>query len=268
VTNTLPIEDQECGIHYGVEGGTNNPLYVVMDSKTVNDDLLIMKCGTDVNCDWNGDGIDEVFSGGQRAWLDLDGTHSDYGDACSGEGASELSCWVEKGYGGFLRIHTWLAGNTGVATSLFKDVITYQLGHNVMLPVFDAISGNYPTTIHQSPEDGGTDDMTDVILQAGNVNSDMDYFHVINFATFHITCVEHGGTVAAEGDPKPAPKHCPGKQMFIDNNQAYFDQPSNKALINKLKTIEGYFVQGEIEDFKGACGPADSTTSYTIYLNQ
>jgi hypothetical protein len=167
-------------------------------------------------CDINGDGINEVFGGGDRSWLDLSG---------GGGGASDLSNWITNGFSGSIGIHTWLGGQTGVATSVYhsiNDVINRYPPKFpiVLLPVFDGICDANPndkpsceTVLHNPvpPEEK-------VVTSSGAAN----YFHIAGFSTFYLTCVDDGGA-----------NKCPGATEFLNLNPG----------LKNLKTIEGYFVK-------------------------
>ncbi len=175
-----------------------------------------MPIGTMI-CDLKGDGVNDVFGGGDRSWLDLDG---------GGGGASSLANWIRNGYSGTLSIHTWLGGQSGVATSIYhavQDVIdryppTYPI---VILPVFNGICNENPNdnpvceTLLHDPVPAEEK----VIPSSGAA----EYFHISGFSAFYLTCVDDGGGA----------NKCPGAKEFIAMNPG----------MKKLKTIEGYFVK-------------------------
>jgi hypothetical protein len=192
-------------------------LYIIVDSNKINDDIAstCAPAGSMI-CDLNGDGVNEVFGGGDRSWLDLNG---------GGGGAAEMKNWVINGFSGTLSTHTWLAGQSGVETSVYKavqEVIdryppTYPV---VIVPVFNGICDQNPngkpiceTILHNPipPEEN-------VIPSGGSANT---YFHIAGFSAFYITCVDKGGT-----------NTCPGALAYLAKNTS----------LNKIKTIEGYFI--------------------------
>lgn len=195
-------------------------IYIVVDANKVNDDVAstCMPDG-DMNCDINGDGINEVFGGGDRSWLDLDG---------GGGGASSLKNWILHGYDGTLKVHTWLAGQAGVETSVYKAVQEYMDTHPtypvVMVPVFNGICDGNPLSHSECidaipghiPPPGG-----DIVVTSGGVSN--TYFHIAGFSALYITCIDDGGG-----------NKCPGAKKFLA-------LPGNSKLKN-IKLIEGYFI--------------------------
>ena len=197
-------------------------IYIIVDDTKVQGDIA-HSCAPvgDMDCDLNDDGINDVFGGGDRSWLDLDG---------GGGGAADLKDWVEHGYEGGIAPHTWLAGQSGVADSVYKTVnqtanlanpngspATYPV---FLVPIFDGICDQNPegkpvcmTTLHDPVPDEET-----VIVTGG---SSTMYFHINGVSAMYVTCVDEGGK-----------NQCPGAKAFIDANPDY----------KNLKTIEGYFI--------------------------
>lgn len=203
-----------------------------------------------LDCDLNDDLVNDVFAGGDdqtggnRAWLDLNGSGSD-----SGNGSNELRNWVLNGYAGELEDHTWIAGQSGVANDVFQAADEI-LGTIVMLPVYDQFpcSGlpepNCPELYH-------TDKDTTIVSNGSSTT----YYHIITYSAFKITCVSAPGT-------KNSPSRCPGKEAAIAAN---IDPDTGKPLIpDNIKTIEGYFVQ--VNGGEGKCIDPDVGV-HTIYLN-
>ena len=230
----------ECGIEYGTIGEPG-PLYIIMDSKSLNDDF---HCQDPIShlppeyldCDLDDNEVNDLWAGGNRSWLDLSG---------GGGGAFDLRDWVWNGFDGTLKDHTWFGGQAGVENTVFQAVDDIR-GTIVWLPVFDSIctgvpNTNCPESYHTNPPDEWQDTL---VLSGGTSQT---YFHVIAFSAFRITCVEAPGV--------PGHPDCPGKNLAIAQNPQI---PEN------TKTIEGYFV----EDYGGSgkCEGPD-TGVYTIYLN-
>ena len=207
-----------------------DPVYIVVDSATIEDDISCAppvpgNCSyfdpSKTDCDFDNDCILDVhvLSGGSRAWLDLDG---------GGGGASDLVKWVNGGYNGTpLTPHTWFPGQTGVDTSVYQAMENRE-GDYVTIPVFDVFhKGLNPPQLH-----GGSP--LDKIIST--TASSADYFHVMTFATFYLTCVDAPGTANVP---------CPAKEWMVD-----------EGLIKaNVKTVEGCFVQGlfEGEGLPGEC---------------
>jgi hypothetical protein len=213
-----------------------DPMYIIMDSASVADDVYCqsppnsgLPAGA-LDCDVDDDGVDDIslLSGGNRAWLDLNG---------GGGGASSLTNWVQNGYPGQLNIHTWFPGQTGVDASVFDAVADYQLGNYVLIPVFDQYCPDEPSTACPGLVHG-----VDTIVGLSGAG---DFFHVISFALFHITCVESGSH-----GPCPA--------------NIALGLPPNE------KTIEGCFVQGIIPDIGGggSCSGGIDVGAYILGLTR
>ncbi len=66
-------------------------------------------CQTDINCDFDGDGIPNISAGGDRSWLALE----------EGKGAAFLEEWLQNGLAA-INVHTWLAGVSGDKNKVFK----------------------------------------------------------------------------------------------------------------------------------------------------
>lgn len=271
----------ECGIKYPPLEG-NPQLWIIMDSiKTVDDicqvppnsgqppgavdcdvnndgvnDIIGGVCQDPIthlpadalDCDLDNDGVNEILAGGDdstggnRAWLDLNGSGSD-----SGNGSNELRQWVLNGFGGTLENHTWFAGQSGVANDIYQAADDI-LNAVVLLPVFNEYpcSGlpdvNCPELFHTEASDG----VQDKIVESNGTSS--TYYHVITFAAFKITCVDAPGT-------KNSDKPCPGKTAAL---------AANPQIPNNIKTIEGYFVEEDAGT--GKCEGPDAGV-HTIYLN-
>jgi hypothetical protein len=228
----------DCTVQFG-DGTPPDPTYVIMDSQNLSTDFLCqdppnsgLPSGS-LDCDLNNDNIDEILAGGNRSWLDLNG---------GGGGASALSDWIRNGFPGNLTFPVWVAGQAGVANSIFTTVENYQEGQTVLIPVFDRFCDGRPDIPgtacpgqwnHVLP-DGSPSGGDTIVPTGGTWNT---YFRLVSFSLFHITCVNNTG-----GD------HCPGHDNLI----------STLGLSNSLKTIEGYFTQGFDPDVRGgSCGGVD-----------
>ncbi len=211
-------------IYDGVGAVEKSELYIIMNSRKVGeeDDPFCMPEGP-VDCDLDGDGDDEMLVGGNRSWLDLSG---------GGGGASELVDWIQNGFPDGIEMHTWFAGQSGVANNIFLSVPT---GIQVVLPVFDAISVGLPVV----PQLHGGDT---IVASSGTWTN---YFHVISFSIFVPTCVHAKG-----GD------HC----------ALYDDYRAEGSLGPNDKTIEGYFVNGSVGGL-GGVGELDAG-AFTLYLTR
>lgn len=196
-------------------------LYIIVDSNKIPVDINpCLSAGGSINCDINGDGIDDIITGGNKSWLDLNG---------GGGGASQLKNWVNGIGVPEITIHSWLGGQQGNDTTVYKAVegLTNPL---VLIPVFNGYCTQNPDampicelTLHDPipPEEK-------VIAVGGN----SAYFHIIGISAFYVTCVDDGGA-----------EKCPGGKAFV---------AANPALKNSVKTIEGYFVSNPPIDSGGS----------------
>jgi hypothetical protein len=198
-------------------------VYIIMDSNDLDFDTSknCLPIGT-INCDFDGDGFADFAGGGDRSWLLLE----------PGTGAAKLKDWLQTGLASPLSIHTWLAGEKGVAASIFQNVDDYvRVPQKVaLLPVFNdyCINGDFTTEPCLSkwhlPVPG--DEFTPAFAGDKIVNNGINrtYFHVIGFAEFFVTCVDQGNS------------KCPAHDAAV----AAGIYPHG----NSVKSIEGYFVRG------------------------
>ncbi len=208
----------------GVGDPDISELYIIMNSRKVGeeDDPFCMLEGP-VNCDLDGDGDEELLVGGNRSWLDLSG---------GGGGAAELVDWIENGFPDDVNMHTWYAGQSGVANNIF---LTIETGLPFILPVFDAVSVGEPT----SPQLHAGDT---IVSTSGTWTN---YFHVISFSIFVPTCVHATGGSSCE-------------LYDLYRDEGYLG-PNDK-------TIEGYFVNGSVVGLGGQ-GELDAG-AFTLYLTR
>lgn len=188
-------------------------IYLIVDSNKIPIDVNpCLSGGGSINCDINGDGIDDVITGGAKSWLDLNG---------GGGGAAQLKDWVNGNNVPEIAVHYWLGGQQGNDTTVYKAVegLTNPL---VLIPVFNGYCTTNPDampscelTIHDPvPSE-------EKVIAVGGSSA---YFHIAGISAFYVTCVDDGGK-----------GKCPGSQAFLN-------LPQNAALKNSVKTIEGYFV--------------------------
>lgn len=222
---------EACTVQYGTMS-TPGPLYIIMDSEKTSGDVYCqdppnsgLPAGT-LDCDLDNDGTDDLMLGGDRSWLDLSG---------GGGGANELRDWIENGFDDPIVPHTWFAGQSGVAVSVYHSAEERE-GDVVLIPVFTAYCEGLPA--EECPGLVHAEDTTVVSPSASQL-----YYHVLSYSPFRITCVSTS-----------AGQHCPGKDWARSVN------PSIKP---NTKSIEGYFIQDYYGS--GACdGPYAGV--YTVYL--
>jgi hypothetical protein len=131
--------------------------------------------------------------------------------------------WVENGVGFDLFTHTWYPGQPGVLSSVFAEVgDEVAAGHHLFhIPVYNAICNeSNPVTDAGCQGDAHPPDPDGVDIYVPGSGS-VTYFHVIGFASFYVTCVDHGGSSGP----------CKGHEVAVTN-----------GMHHNVKTIEGYFV--------------------------
>jgi Flp pilus assembly protein TadG len=200
---------------------------------------------TKTDCDLDNDCIDELMTGGARSWLDLNG---------GGGGANELKDWLQNGFDAPIAPHTWIPEESGVATSIFHTAAQYVVGKDVTLPVFNKICDHYPSDL-TTPEtlaacNIGNIDIRDVA--GNNLN-----FHIVTFATFHVTCVQtaKNKVTAEEGYVYINNKECNGHGRAVTVG----------SIDDNDKTIEGYFKELNSGGYSGPGDPVDTGT-FTVVL--
>jgi Flp pilus assembly protein TadG len=235
-----------CGIQYAIPGDPTPPTYVIMDSNNSSEDFNCQDPITHLppgylNCDLNGDGLNELATGndntgGNRSWLNLDG---------GSPSSNDLTKWMgSSGFGEELQIHTWFNGTTGNKANAYKAA-KELIGSIVILPVYNLVCP------FSTPE---TDCRENYHPQDTTVsgNGPKLYFHIITFAAFRITCV------VSPGQPKPGCEH-PGRDAALLAYDQVFHGNHNNVM-----TIEGYFVPDYFGS--GKCDGPNAGT-YTVYLN-
>jgi hypothetical protein len=224
----LPSDSNSCDILFDKQ-------YVIMDSKTSEKDFYCqdppnmgLPEGT-LDCDYDDDGVNDLLAGGDRSWLDLDG---------GGGGSNELVDWINGGFNGTAKIHTWYGGQSGVANDVFQAAAG-RVGDYVLFPVFDSYC-DQPGAL---PESSCSDLYHPIDTTVPSGGASTLYYHVISFANFRITCVD-----------APPYGPCPGHEAA--------------GLPNQVKTIEGYFVRKIPPGLSGKPGGGKDAGAYTLYLIQ
>lgn len=237
-------------------------LYILMDTDAVDcpasrpncrDDFLCIEEGGLMDCDIDNDGSRDLYSGGNRSWLDLDG----------GGGGVDTN-WITDGFPGELHLHEWLPGQTGAAVNVFQAVMERE-GDIVTVPVYDQACPTEPgsnpdnecSIYYHTLEDDGVEDN---VVSAGGTST--DYFHTIGFASFLTTCVDGPGNRL---DPTPDNPNafCPGREYLLDTYRHILPG------INAVKTIEGYFIRGPIPGGEGGmCTGGVDTDSFVLRISQ
>jgi hypothetical protein len=178
-------------------------------------------------CDLDCDGtLDiKILSESSFGWMDLDGGGSD---------ANELKDWIlDPESGGLVKVHHWYAGKAGVAGTVYDTVGDNLIGDEVIVPVFDHFCHGLPGDSNSECEWHPRDDAgNDVVIESGGTWD--DYFHIIGFANYKITCVDQG-------------PHGPCEIHDIIGDAV-------GPQFNSVKTIEGCFIKGVSSEIIGAGG--------------
>ncbi|HSQ17050.1 MAG TPA: pilus assembly protein TadG-related protein [Anaerolineales bacterium] len=254
------LPGEACEIVYSDLEGTDPEIYVVMDGIKVGNDVIDAcqdpATGLPENaldCDVNPeDGIIDVFLGGERSWMDL-----------NGGGGGGLAGWVEDGFPYPINLPTWFAAEEGDKVNVFQATES-RLGEIVLLPVFDNFCPVDPRTsasctygpVDIFPGTPGFPGYNPARPGDTAENPNQTFFRVASISAFRITCIQAPSVPLPPG----VTTRCPGLQSVIDANPDIF---TNNGIINSTVSIEGYFVQ----DYggSGACeGPYAGV--YTVYL--
>ena len=225
--------------------------------------------GEKIDCDINNDCIDELKTGGARAWLDLAGGN--------GGGAADLIGWISNPDAvPEINCHDWLPSIVAVSTSVFRAA-TGLVGQDVVLPVFNNMcpTGS-PDIYHElSPEElaAGTEPQElCTYTQLDNLDktgSSINY-HIYAFTAFHVTCVQTGknknNQVFAEA-PEAADNPngwCNGHYAAATNCLGE-GKDKTCSIDDNDKTIEGYFT---VLDLGGYGGPGawNNLGTFTVVL--
>jgi hypothetical protein len=215
-----------------------------------------------IDCDIDDDGVNELKTGGDRSWLDLDG---------GGNGANQLKDWLSGGYSTPIDIHTWLPQASGNKVGVYND--NYKLctsnkdepgcivGEDVILPVFDKYCNGtptiYPLTYEQETRtycEAGTYDHMDLIDNGSN------NYHVISFSTFHVTCLQAGNNKAFNEQGKTT--SCPGNLAAATKS---LTNPDPQLKIGD-PTIEGYFIDEQLSGYSGNGNMVDTGTFVVVLV--
>jgi Flp pilus assembly protein TadG len=207
-----------------------------------------------IDCDLDNDCIDDLAAGGSRSWLDLDGAPAG--------GAADLKAWIRGEPVDPIEPHTWLAGESGVATSIFSTAVNYILGKDVILPVFNKNCNGYPVIDYVNPEtldycNAGSGDHMELI---DGVGPGTFTFHVISFSAFHVTCIQTGKNKADweagyQIPSTPPHKTCYGHDWAV----------AAGSIDENDKTIEGYFIRKILGGY-GDPGDFYDTGTFTVGL--
>jgi hypothetical protein len=214
-----------------------------------------------IDCDLNNDCIDELMTGGARAWLDLDG---------SGGGANDLKGWIANPETvPDIDCHDWLPSAQGTDTSIFQVASNNLPGTNVILPVFNNLCKTGEPDIWSGQIDPESTsnctytDLDDLSLAGSNVN-----YHIYSFSAFHVTCVQLGknqNSVTYEDGYEFVPGNNTGKYKGWCNG--HWKAVTVGSMDANEKTIEGYFIELDLGGYAGH-GEWNNTGTFTVVLTR
>lgn len=206
-------------------------LYVVTDSASVSFDVSEGCANGQLSCIGGGFGTSE------RGWLNLNG---------GADNANELSSWISGGFDGTISIHKWYPGTNGTKSSVYHSVQTNKV---YLVPVFNGLCDQYPTDEPDCISKVHKDDPTAVdTYQDGNGNP--NYYHIIGFSAFYVTCVKKQGNSGS----------CPGQTIAVMN--------SKNGLKGNEASIEGYFLYDYPSDLQTSGTGGDNVGISVISLTE
>ena len=264
---TIPYESSiSCDLELG------DPVYTVMDSGDLGKDLVCIdppvvegnplcpgpapipdptETFFPLDCDFDNDCINDlgIFSGGNRGWLSLDG----------GAGSADPKDWIDTGFPGEVFVHHWYPALTGNMADLYLCVegsagcANNHVNTIVTVPVFSAVCHtSIPSKetcgdeFHSIPPDP----WQDVVVGT----SSQDWYHVIDFSAFYISCVDGPGNADCD------------TTIYI--RQQLLDAGYNVSNLNTLKTIEGCFLCGYPPVTSGGTGSGVGSDTWTVRLTR
>jgi hypothetical protein len=232
---------------------SNQEIYWCSQWGTVDPSLVVYNPIV-INCDFNGDNVEDVeiisplINDHKWYWINTDG------NAC---GASEENTIIQDGLTSPLFTHWWYPACSGDKASVYINLQNYRMGDTVIMPVFDdTCATSYPSTqtcgqkFHTAP-------ITDQAVPLSGGNSNTEWFHLISFASFKISCVTGQSEKCDKISNNPLKYHARGKLESL-----------NPGLISpSKKSIEGCFIR----DFVPGLIPGDPANgvfsgTYTLVL--
>lgn len=237
------FEGGVCEVQYGDVNGDplDQPLYIVMDSDNLGDDVLCKDpinspTALGIDCDLNDDGVDDMVdmtTDNSRSFLNISGDPN--------VSSSRVAEWVNVGSEFIIQEHMWVPDGIGVNTAVYNGAFEPSVGRIFSLPVYDVLPCPDTTDVSVTCSDRWH---TGLDTQRGDYRD--TYFHIAAFAAFKLTCVQTPDGAYPDPDGN---KYCPGfEELFYDfihyesgDNEYYKKFPAND-----LKSIEGYFVRAYV----------------------
>jgi len=234
---------------FGAPQGQTFPreLYVIMDSENSMTDMAticidnIWGLPGELQCDIDGDGINDFLSSGTRSWLSLfEGSQS----------TADLLDWIENGPPETIKTHRWYPAFQGDPAVIYATLRELE-GQTFVIPVYNGFCEGDPIDAHPECLNivhhlGAPDDTSE---HGGDSRL---HYHVSGFASFYISCVRSPG------------KPCPGANWYAAERPCLL-APNNCSPGNNFKSIEGYFLSGISTEVGGTGGGIDYGT-YVLRL--
>ena len=190
---SIPIADFDGNVRIFHKSGTNvvdslgippEQLYIIIDSEKIC--IEEDPADGDVYCDLDGDGKQDIITGGNRGWMYLTADTSNIDDWI---GNPPPSITVSG--------HTWLSGKPGTTASMYLKMISRgYAGRVVLIPVYNSLCDGDPRTnsacvsvahaFPWPPQPAGGDDFSEIRNKTLN-------YHILTFEPFYITCVSKSG---------------------------------------------------------------------------
>ncbi len=204
--------------------------------------------GEQIDCDVNNDCVDELMTGGARAWLDL---NSDQGGS-----ANELKEWISDVAAGnidllpVIIVHDWLPSQVAITSSVF-DAAKALVGMDVILPVFNNLCDNGKPNIYypfSEAELQANTEPQELCTYTQLVNLDIagssTNYHIYSFSTFHVTCVQTGVPINIHRIGNFDTAEAPGASNNNANGwcNGQYSASINDSINDNDKAIEGYFI--------------------------
>ena len=213
----------------------------------------------------DGDGVIDLLHGTpERSWIDLDGG--------TDMGTNDLFYFIEGVDEYTITFPTWFAAivaNRAAAYNALEDMV----GQIVLVPVFDNYCFNSDPRYNSPPCTYDTGDIFpgDDLFPVNPDDPDADtseqigqtHYRVVSLSPFHITCIQEPSGPIVEPGMDPSIDTCPGLQRAFDLNETLFEDLLNPGEMQRIYSIEGYFVEAYAGT--GACDTPYAGV-YTLYL--
>jgi hypothetical protein len=186
-----------------------------------------------LECDIDGDGINDIVSQDSKGWLNLNGGLIS---------VTELEQWILVGYDDVeISPYTWTGHKPGVDHTVYDAIYTRE-ADTVMVPIVDSFC---PGATQDGPEvdcpllwNNHITPPNDYTILSEGIHP---YYRIVGWGLFHIVCTWSDGP-----RDKEDPERCPFRYHLIDEDTL----PNNM----NVKTVEGYFVSDAAQGGTGNTG--------------